>query len=134
MLETAEFFADESDDAYWRFVEVWVATAGSVDAKVDFDAPDFFATCASRLADAARSTTNSTLSMGVLELSLGVRRYSPRLEMFRTLAATEFGDVDTSSSVIGFDDAGDKKKSAAARNSATRQRVTLGRLKRCCAM
>ena len=110
MLETAEFFADESDDAYWRFVEVWVATAGSVDAKVDFDAPDFFATCASRLADAARSTTNSTLSMGVLELSLGVRRYSPRLEMFRTLAATEFGDVDTSSSVIGFDDAGDKKK------------------------
>ena len=56
VLETAEFFADESDEAYWSFVETW---AGGTEprprdgATKDEDPDAFFARCASRVRDVA---------------------------------------------------------------------------------
>ena len=64
-------------------METWSESHG---ASVDINSDAFFTTCASKVRDVATSITSSSLTMGVLELSLGIRRYSPRLEMFRTLA------------------------------------------------
>ena len=71
LLETAEFFADESPDAYWSFVDAWSES----------DAVD----CQAQILDAARSLAPSDESHKALGLSLGIRKYSPRLELFRSL-------------------------------------------------
>ena len=71
LLETAEFFADESPDAYWSFVDAWSES----------DAVD----CQAQILDAARSLAPSDESHKALRLSLGIRKYSPRLELFRSL-------------------------------------------------
>jgi len=87
VLETAEFFADESDAAYWAFVETWAASTEPRDKAMKDEDPDaFFARCASRVRDVAAKVAGPDFRHGVLELSLGIRRYSPRLEMFRAVA------------------------------------------------
>ena len=87
VLETAEFFADQSDAAYWAFVETWAAGTEPRDEAMKDEDPDaFFARCASRVRDVAAKVAGPDFRHGVLELSLGIRRYSPRLEMFRAVA------------------------------------------------
>ena len=87
VLETAEFFADESDEAYWAFVETWARGTEPRDGAVRDEEPDaFFTRCASRVRDVAAKVAGPESRLGVLELSLGIRRYSPRLEMFRAVA------------------------------------------------
>ena len=86
-METAEFFADQSDAAYWAFVETWAAGTEPRDEAMKDEDPDaFFARCASRVRDVAAKVAGPDFRHGVLELSLGIRRYSPRLEMFRAVA------------------------------------------------
>jgi UDP-glucose:glycoprotein glucosyltransferase len=97
VLETAEFFADESDEAYWSFVEAW---AGGTEprprdgATKDEDPDAFFARCASRVRDVAKKVAGPDSGLGILELSLGIRRYSPRLEMFRAVAQEHAASVE----------------------------------------
>ena len=87
VLETAEFFADESNEAYWAFVETWARGTEPRDGAVQDEGPDaFFIRCASRVRDVAANVAGPEFRLGVLELSLGIRRYSPRLQMFRAVA------------------------------------------------
>ena len=73
LLEAAEFFADEGVDNYWAFVEDW---------KESEDVG-----CQEQLYDKASQHTSSDETLKVLKLSLGIRKFSPRLEMFRALAS-----------------------------------------------
>ena len=74
LLEAAEFFADEGDDAYWSFVESWKES----DER----------SCEEQVLEAAAKHATSDETAKVLRLSLGIRKHSPRLEMFRSLAST----------------------------------------------
>ena len=75
VLETAEFFADQSDAAYWAFVETWAAGTEPRDEAMKDEDPDaFFARCASRVRDVAAKVAGPDFRHGVLELSLGIRR------------------------------------------------------------
>lgn len=72
LLETAEFFAEYGPDSYWAFVESWVES-GNHD-------------CIGQILNAAHDATHSEDIIKALQLALRFRQYSPRLEMFRSIA------------------------------------------------
>jgi UDP-glucose:glycoprotein glucosyltransferase len=72
LLEAAEFFADEDADAYWSFVEGWKESDE--------------VGCQEQIYEVAARHAGSNETLQVLKLSLGIRKYSPRLEMFRAIS------------------------------------------------
>jgi UDP-glucose:glycoprotein glucosyltransferase len=83
LLEAAEFFADEGVGAYWSFLARW-----REETEADSGASEQ-SSCADDILAAAEGLAASDETIGLLKLSLGIRRYSPRLEMFRALAEEE---------------------------------------------
>ena len=69
--------------AYWSFLARW-----REETEADSGASEQ-SSCADDILAAAEGLPASDETIGLLKLSLGIRRYSPRLEMFRALAEEE---------------------------------------------
>ena len=94
LIETAEFLAAESRDAYWSFVEAIEDGFGdpSTAAKIQksSEAPRYDAAAHEEMAavalDAAEGRLDG-LAHALLRMALAVRTYAPRLEAHRSLAS-----------------------------------------------
>ena len=71
LLEAAEFFADEGAEQYWAFVEEWNEPGENG--------------CHDTINNYIELHAASEETLKVIKLSLSVRNYSPRLEMFRSM-------------------------------------------------
>eukprot|EP00854_Cymbomonas_tetramitiformis_P021362 gene21362-25675_t len=75
LLEAAEFFAEESSQLFWQFIETW-NDAGS---------PEDLESCRELILSRASSFSSSNMNK-MLDVALAMRKYSPKLELFRSLA------------------------------------------------
>ncbi|XP_063681631.1 UDP-glucose:glycoprotein glucosyltransferase 1-like isoform X2 [Bolinopsis microptera] len=81
-LETSEFFAEEDSALFFKFAEEFGGDESSSSEKDDYE----------ELIEAA-SEMLPTVSVSLLKLSLSLRQYSPRLDMFNKIAESVVGNL-----------------------------------------
>lgn len=78
-LHRSEFFAAESEDEYWKYLEeIGVVPSNTEEAEYN------------HLVAAAERRLNSDQKLGLLKLALAINFYNPRMQMFAHVAENTF--------------------------------------------